>query len=66
MSVELWQEDEKVGEDIRNALEKLAKCVLTEGCGGHSVEGLPTRCKPQHTHKGKMVIFIKQFLKYQL
>lgn len=49
MSVELWQEDEKVGEDIRNALEKLAKCVLTEGCGGHSVEGLPTRCKPQHT-----------------
>lgn len=51
---------------IQNALEKLAKCVLTEGCGGHSVEEACPPGASHSTHKVKMVIFIKQFLKYQL
>lgn len=50
MNVELWQEDGKVGEDNPECTQEVAECVLTEGCCGHSVEeGLPARCKAQHT-----------------
>lgn len=53
MDVDLFQENGKVQSSMmQNGLEMPAKCVLTEGLGGSSVEaGLPIMSNPSaHKH----------------